>query len=185
MPFIIPHIFHAGEKAIAEEVNNNFDYLKQSLESVNGTLNSKIDTTENALLKNIQTLQEESELLSTIIDTRDTIVRLGTIVPPDPLEDGSIPTAQITLEADRIHTAAVLANSELILPTLESNTKFVNCLLEFTLGSNCSLVLPVNVNWLNDQVPELIADGVTTNKLFFDTTSGSTNWMGYFVKGGI
>ena len=56
MPFIIPNVFKAGEKAIAEEINENFNYLKQSMEQINNTLGSRIDSTNSTLGDDIEEL---------------------------------------------------------------------------------------------------------------------------------
>lgn len=180
MPYIIPYTFKAGEKAVAEQVNTNFNYVKQSLEQLNATLSAQINNTQEALNTEIESLQDDLQNTSDLINTRDEILRLGTIVTPDPMEDGQIPTADINLSADRIHTAAILANSQIILPTLDDNTKFINIFFEFTLGEDCSLALPLNIKWSNEEIPDVFADGTTINRLIFDTTTGGTNWQGYF-----
>lgn len=180
MPYIIPHIFKAGEKAIAEQVNSNFNYIKESLDQLNSTLGTQISNMESSLSGQIEDIETQSENISTMLDEMDAIVKLGTIVPPDPLEDGQIPTAQISLSANKIHTAAILANSQIILPTLESNDKLTNILFEFTIASDYTLSLPLNIKWSCCETPELIADGVTINRLLFDTTTNGTNWCGYF-----
>lgn len=180
MPYIIPHTFKAGEKAIAEQVNTNFNYVKQSLEQLNNTLGSKIDTTESTINTKIEALEVTTQEIGDKIDDRDTIVKLGTIVPPDPQEDGQIPTAEISLSADRIHTAAILANSQLTLPSLDDENKVVNIMLEFTIGSTYTLSLPLNIKWASMETPAVVADGTTINRIYFDTTTGGTNWCGYF-----
>ena len=98
---------------------------------------------------------------------------------PDPTEDGQIPTADVELSADKIHTAAILANAQIVFPTLDEDETFVNILFEFTINSSSSLTLPANVSWQIGEVPEIVADGVTINRLIFDTTSGGDNWCGY------
>ncbi len=180
MPFIIPNVFKAGEKAIAEEINENFNYLKQSLEQINNTLGSRIDSTNSTLGDDIEELNSGIDSIADNLSQKETIVRLGTINSPDPLEDGQIPTAQIELQADRIHSAAILANSEIILPTLEDDDKMVNCFIEFTIDSQSTLALPLNIKWPEGEPPELVADGVTINRFLFDTTSGGDSWCGYF-----
>ena len=180
MAYIIPHTFKAGEKAIAEQVNTNFNYVKQSLEQLNTTLSNKIDINQETINTQIENLQADTDDVAELITSRDEILKLGTIVTPDPTEDGQIPTADINLTADKIHTASILANSQIILPTLENSTNFANILFEFTLGSQCSLSLPLNIKWLSAEVPEPAADGVTINRLYFDTTTGGTNWCGFF-----
>ena len=179
MPYVIPHVFKAGEKAIAEQVNTNFNYLKQSLEQLNTTLTSQIANAQDALGEEIETLQTQADSTSELISSRDTILNLGTIVTPDPTQDGQIPTADIELSADKIHTAAILANAQIVFPTLDKDETFVNILFEFTINSSSSLTLPANVSWQIGEVPEIVADGVTINRLIFDTTSGGDNWCGY------
>lgn len=179
MPYIIPHTFKAGEKAVAEQVNTNFNYVKQSLEQLNNTLGNKIDTTESTINTKIQSLETTTQEIVNKIDDRDTIVKLGTIVPPDPQEDGQIPTATISLSADRVHTAAILTASQIILPTLDDDNKIANIMFEFTMGSY-PLALPLNVKWVGSDAPGLIADGVTINRFYFDTTTGGATWCGYF-----
>ena len=95
MPFIIPHIFKAGEKAIAEQINENFNYLKQSLDQVNTVLNNKVETNVQEINDEIANLNTNTDAISELIDSRDTILKLGTIVMPDPTEDGQIPTVEI------------------------------------------------------------------------------------------
>lgn len=180
MPFIIPNTFKAGEKAIAEQINENFNYLKQSLEQVNDTLGVRIDTINTTHADDVEEIRADIETISENITTEETILRLGSIVTPDPTEDGQIPTAQIELEADRINTASVLANSEIILPTLDDSEKYTNCLFEFTLNTDCTIALPANIKWSEGEPPEVVADGVSINRMIFDTTSGGTNWCGYY-----
>lgn len=179
MPYVIPHVFKAGEKAIAEQVNTNFNYLKQSLEQLNTTLGSQISNTQETLSKEIETLQTQGDSTIELINNRDTILRLGTIVTPDPTEDGQIPTADVELSADKIHTAAILANAQIVFPTLDEDETFTNILLEFTINSTSSLTLPLNVKWSIGEIPEIVADGTTINRLVFDTTNGGESWCGY------
>lgn len=181
MPYIIPHTFKAGEKAIAEQVNTNFNYVKQSLEQLNNTLGNKIDTTEEVINTKIESIEATTQELNNIIKNKDTIVRLGTIVPPDPQEDGQVPTADIVLSADRIHTAAILANSQLVMPSTDDEDKVVNIMFEFTIGSEHTVALPLNIKWVGADAPEIIADGVTINRFYFDTTTNAANWCGYFT----
>ncbi len=177
MPYIIPHTFKAGEKAIAEQVNTNFNYVKQSLEQLNNTLGNKIDTTEEVINTKIESLEATTQA----IGDRDIIVKLGTIVPPDPQEDGQVPIADIVLSADRIHTAAILANSQLVMPSIDVEDKVVNIMFEFTIGSEHTVALPLNIKWVGADAPEIIADGVTINRFYFDTTTNAANWCGYFT----
>ncbi len=179
MPYIIPHVFKAGEKAIAEQVNTNFNYIKQSLEQLNTTVGQQISDNNETLNSKIETLEDVTQGVSDTINSRDEILRLGSIVTPDPTEDGQIPTADINLVSDKIITAAILANSQIVLPTLDNNTKFINILFEFTIASDCTLSLPLNIKWCNERIPDIIADGTTINRLFFDTTTGGTNWCGF------
>ena len=179
MPYAIPHVFKAGEKAIAEQVNTNFNYLKQSLEQLNTTLSAQISDTQNTLSKEIDTIQTQSNSISELIGSRDAILRLGTIVTPDPTEDGQIPTADINLSADKIHTATILANAQIIFPTLDDDEIFTNILFEFTINSTSSLTLPLNVKWTIGEIPEIVTDGTTINRLVFDTTNGGESWYGY------
>lgn len=181
MPFIIPHIFKAGEKAIAEQVNENFNYLKQSLEQVNTLLNNKIETNVQDINEDITQLNSDTKAISDIIDDRDTILKFGTVVIPDPTEDGQIPTVEIELVADKVHTAAIFANSEIILPTLEDNTKYYNCLFEFTIANEITLTLPEGIKWHGDYFPEIVTDGTTVNRFIFDTVDGGNTWLGYFL----
>ena len=181
MPYIIPHTFKAGEKAIAEQVNTNFNYVKQSLEQLNNTLGNKIDTTESTINTKIESLETTTQEIGGKIEDRDTIVKLGTIVPPDPQEDGQVPTADISLSADRIHTAAILANSQLVMPSVDVEDKVVNIMFEFTIGSEHTVALPLNIKWVGADAPEIIADGVTINRFYFDTTTNAANWCGYFT----
>ncbi len=180
MPFIIPNTFKAGEKAIAEQINENFNYLKQSLEQVNDTLGVRIDTINTTHGDDVEEIRTDIETISENITAEETILRLGSIVTPDPTEDGQIPTAQIELEANRINTASVLANSEIIMPTLDDSEKYTNCLFEFTLNTDCTITLPSNIKWSEGEPPEVLADGVSINRMIFDTTSGGTNWCGYY-----
>ena len=184
MPFIIPHIFKAGEKAIAEQINENFNYLKQSLEQVNTVLNNKVETNVQEINDEIANLNTNTDAISDLIDSRDTILKLGTIVMPDPTEDGQIPTVEIELEPDKVHTAAIFANSQIILPTLEDNTKYYNCLFEFTIAQDVTLTLPENIKWIRKLLPDIIADGLSVNRLLFDTTDGGANWIGHFSVDG-
>ncbi len=184
MPFIIPHIFKAGEKAIAEQVNENFNYLKQSLEQVNTLLNNKIETNVQDINEGITQLNSDTKAISDIIDDRDTILKFGTVVIPDPIEDGQIPTVEIELVADKVHTAAIFANSQIILPTLEDDTKYYNCLFEFTIAQDVTLTLPENIKWIRKLLPDIIADGLSVNRLLFDTTDGGANWIGHFSVDG-
>ena len=180
MPYVIPHVFKAGEKAIAEQVNTNFNYLKQSLEQLSTTLSSQISACQDLLTDDIESLETQLQSLSTLTQNRDTILNLGSIVTPDPLPDGQIPTADVSLSADRIQRAAILANAQIVFPTLEDDTVFTNTMLEFTLSENCSFSLPNNIIYSGGEPPEITADGVTINRLIFDTTSGGDNWCCYF-----
>ena len=180
MPYVIPHVFKAGEKAIAEQVNANFNYLKQSLEQLSTTLGSQISASEDLLGDDIEELQTQLQNISTLIQNRDTILNLGSIVTPDPLPDGQIPTADINLNADRIQRAAILANAQIVFPTLDDDEIFTNTMLEFTLSENCSLALPGTVTYSGEEPPEIAADGVTVNRLIFDTTTGGDNWCCYY-----
>lgn len=184
MPFIIPHIFKAGEKAIAEQINENFNYLKQSLEQVNTLLNNKIETNVQDINEGITQLNSDTKAISDIIDDRDTILKFGTVVIPDPTEDGQIPTVEIELVADKVHTAAIFANSQIILPTLENDTKYYNCLFEFTIAQDVTLTLPENIKWIRKLLPDIVADGLSVNRLLFDTTDGGANWIGHFSVDG-
>lgn len=180
MPYIIPYTFKAGEKAVAEQVNTNFNYIKQSLEQLNTTLSGQISNSEDILNTKIESIETQVNDTADLIADRDAIIKLGTIVTPDPTEDGQIPTADITLTADRIHTAAILANSQIILPTLDENENYVNILFEFTIAVNCTISLPLNIKWISEELPNIIADGITINRMYFDTTTNGTNWCGYF-----
>ena len=151
MPFIIPHIFKAGEKAIAEQINENFNYLKQSLDQVNTVLNNKVETNVQEINDEIANLNTNTDAISDLIDSRDTILKLGTIVIPDPTEDGQIPTVEIELEPDKVHTAAIFANSQIILPTLEDDTKYYNCLFEFTIAQDVTLTLSSTADLLDNK----------------------------------
>ena len=180
MSFIIPNAFRAGEKAIAEQINENFNYLKQSLEQVNNTLGLRIDDVEAMHNDDVETIKNDVDTISENISNEETILRLGSIVTPDPAEDGQIPTAQIQLQANRVNTASVLANSEIILPALDDSEKYVNCIFEFTLNADCTITLPSNVKWCYGEPPNITADSVSTNRMIFDTTSGGTHWSGYY-----
>ncbi len=179
MPFIIPNVFKAGEKAIAEQINENFNYLKESIDQINTTLGSRIDEANDTLSADIENTNTNLDSLKESLELDETVVNLGNINPPEALEDGQVPTAQIELEADRIHTAKILANSEIILPTLEDDTKMVNCLIEFSLNTDCTLTLPSNIKWPLGEAPELVIDGVAINRMIFDTTDGGQNWHGF------
>lgn len=182
MAFIIPYIFQAGQKAIAEEVNSNFEYLKQSLEGVNSALEGKINSAKDFLNEDIASLKTQSEATAELLNNRETIIRLGTINAPDALEDGSIPTAQFSIEADRISTAAIAANAALSMPKLNDNTKYVTCMLEFTLAQDKTLTLPDSVKFSFDFEPVYNDNGVTKHRFMFDTTDGGNSWMCYFSK---
>ncbi len=180
MPYIIPHTFKAGEKAIAEQVNDNFNYIKESMDQISSTLGAQINSSQESLSEQIESIESQSQDLLDLISDRDKILKLGTIVTPDPTQDGQIPTADISLTADKVHSAAIVANSQIILPTISDNTKFVNILFEFTIAEDKTLTLPLNIKWQNGEIPSLTADGVTINRLFFDTTTGGTNWCGIY-----
>ncbi len=182
MPYVIPYTFKAGEKAIAEQINTNFSYIKQSMEQLNTTLSGQIYSCEDSLNSKIDDLEVDVQSTSDLISSRDEILKLGSIVPPDPTDDGQIPTANINLTADKIQTASILANSQIVMPTLENNTDFVNILFEFTIASEYTLTLPLNIKWVGGEIPEIVADGTTINRLIFDTTTGGTNWCGYFSQ---
>lgn len=184
MTFIIPHTFEAGQKAIAQEVNENFNYLKQSLDNVNSILEGKITNAKELLEADIDELQTKGEATQNLIETRDIIVRLGTINAPEALGDGQIPTAEFSLLADRIHSCAIAANANLILPEIDGNTKYVNCMLEFTLAEGKTLNLPENVKYSYGLEPDIIKDGIVKNRFMLDTTNGGETWMCYFSKDG-
>lgn len=161
--------FFPNTKAKADEVNYNFNCLKDDLKTVDNHLDEAL-TTINSNINDLQVVDE--------------IITLGQITAPEADIDGNIPSAPINLVADRIHTANINASSSIILPVLSSSNKFINLMLDFTLSVDCSLTLPNNIHYSGGEVPELIADGVTINRLMFDTTTGGQDWICYFSSTG-
>lgn len=153
----IPHKFIAGTKAVAAEVNENFEYVLDSLEEAENGFNNEITTVKSDIF-NLQ--NQEGDL----------IIRLGDITT-----QGTIP-----LSADRISSANITVASEIILPDLTNSDKFINTMLEFTLSTDVTLELPTNVIFAGGEPPQIVADGVTINRLIFDTTTGGNTWMCYF-----
>ena len=72
MAFVIPHVFKAGEKAVAEHVNENFSYLKQTIEDVNVNLDAKINSTISSTKENLEetlkTYCDEGDAKKSILD---------------------------------------------------------------------------------------------------------------------
>ena len=101
-------------------------------------------------------------------------------------EDGTITAINsvinpiIALGSDTIHTAEIKVDAILNLPILANDNDFINTMLEFTLDNGVSLTLPNNIIYSGGEIPELVADGITLNRLIFDTTTGGKNWMCYF-----
>ncbi len=59
MTLIIPHTFEAGKKALAQEVNENFGYLKSALETTREDILAKKEETQNLIYSTKTALQAE------------------------------------------------------------------------------------------------------------------------------
>lgn len=64
MTLVIPYVFASGNKAMAQEVNDNFTYLKNAIESKSDTLDLKIDS-------NVQTLSSAISQINGELDEID------------------------------------------------------------------------------------------------------------------
>lgn len=90
--------------------------------------------------------------------------------------------SNFTLLADKIHTASITASCTLSLPTLSSTTKFINCMIDFSLASGCSLTLPTGIKWAYGATPALSTTSGVRNRLIFDTDDGGIIWNGSYSQ---
>lgn len=158
-----------GDEAKASVLRDNFNYL-----------DNKIAQTENSVKETISNINSitanfKTEVDNTISDINQTIVqKINNVI----INLSS--SSNIQLQADRIHKASIGVNATIKLPTLTKSNEYVNVMLEFTLASGKTLTLPNNVLYPNGLAPVFIADGVSVQRLLFDTTDGGANWNCYY-----
>ena len=133
------------------------------------------DTAQNPNIVNLGRIEENINTILAKVDKELTVI----------VNDlGSISVSAITLAENSIYRASILSNSEIILPILERNGIYINCMIEFTIVSEATLTLPSNVIFSGGEAPGIIADGTTINRLIFDTTTGGETWFCYFSSNG-
>lgn len=99
---------------------------------------------------------------------------------PDIIALGNKST-NFTLTANRVHTASITGSCSLSLPTVSTTTKYVNCMIEFSLASGQSLTMP-SVKWDWDYVPTFST--TVKNLILFRTTDNGTTWRACYKQEG-
>lgn len=90
-------------------------------------------------------------------------------------------STSFTLTANRIHTANIASSCTLLLPTISTTTKYVNCMIEFSLASGQSLTLPT-VKWDWGYVPTFST--TVKNVISFRTTDNGNTWRASYKQEG-
>lgn len=157
------------------DVHEYLSYTEAAAEPTGTTPLIYLNTTDNKMYKKLSDEDSFTQCYEAKIADGFTRGEDGTITAIN-----SIISPIVALSADTVHTAQIKVNALLNLPELENDNNFVNTMLEFTLSENCSLSLPNNIIYSGGEPPEITADGVTINRLIFDTTSGGDNWCCYF-----
>ena len=156
------------------EVHEYLSYSEAATEPTGSAPLIYLNTTDNKMYKKLSAEDTFIQCFEAKIADGFTRGEDGTITAIN-----SLISPIVVLSADTVHTAQIKVNALLNLPELENDNNFVNTMLEFTIESGITLTLPANVSWQIGEVPEIVADGVTINRLIFDTTSGGDNWCGY------
>lgn len=103
-------------------------------------------------------------------------------VNPDIVAFGTVSSGTKTLTADKIHTASITGSCTLALPTGLTGSKFVNCMIDFSLASGQSVTLPTGVKWNYGVTPTISTTTGVRNRLIFDTDDNGTTWNGYYSQ---
>lgn len=98
---------------------------------------------------------------------------------PDTVLLGNI-NSNFTLIKDKVHTGNIISSCTLSLPTLSSASKFVNCMLEFSIASGVILSFPSNIKWNYGIIPSF--NSTVKNRIMFDTSDGGVNWSAFYAQ---
>lgn len=91
-------------------------------------------------------------------------------------------SSNFTISANCLHTANITGSCSLSLPTISTTTRYVECMIEFSLASGVSLTLPT-VKWDWDYVPTFSTSA--KNLVLFRTTDNGTTWRAGYKQEGV
>lgn len=177
--------FIPGGKVKAQDINGNFDALKQAIEDTSITkqgntfnsasqlvqLNSsgQIPAINGGLLTNINADNITSGTISSSRLPSDTIIALGIVS-----------SGTITLTADKFHSVTFSGASTIALPTGLTSGVHYNCALLVTMSSVVTITQPT-VTWAWGNSPSMTSTSAKY-RLTYETTDGGTTWYGYWTQ---
>lgn len=176
--------FISGGKVKAQEINGNFETLKEAIEA-------KVDSSDTSVTKQGNTFNGTNQLVK--------LNSSGQL----PALDGSLlanlsgmginslgtKTSNFTLEPNKINIADVTASLTISLPTSGFISGVENkCILNFTTTSASSPTLPAGLKW-SDKNAGHSPDSYSTisgirNILTFTTFDGGTTWQAEYSSYG-
>lgn len=163
--------FIPGGKVKAQEINDNFETLKEAIES-------KVEASDASVTKQGNTFNSANQLVKLNSSGQIPAIDGGLItnIKGTAIDALGTMASNFTLAADKITTANVTSSCVLSLPTLTDSTREVKCIFDFTTSNASYPTLPTGVLKKDGKPLTFSALSGVRNRLIFTTVNGGITW---------